>query len=83
MKDMTETVSIHAPARGATDFGNIHLADVREWYEARVRAARLEHVEPLWGEPPIEIVYEVIERGYRALLKRFGPMLLHLAQSRL
>lgn len=49
-------------------FGNIHLADVREWYEARVRAARLEHVEPLWGEPPIEIVYEVIERGYRALI---------------
>lgn len=49
-------------------FGNIHLADVREWYETRVRAAGLEHVEPLWGEPPIELVYEVIERGYRALI---------------
>jgi len=49
-------------------FGNIHLADVREWYEMRVRAAGLEHVEPLWGDPPIELVYEVIERGYRALI---------------
>ena len=49
-------------------FGNIHLADVRGWYEERVRAAGLEHVEPLWGEPPIELVYEVVERGYRALI---------------
>jgi uncharacterized protein (TIGR00290 family) len=49
-------------------FGNIHLADVRAWYEERVRAAKLEHVEPLWGEPPIEVVYEVVERGYRALI---------------
>jgi uncharacterized protein (TIGR00290 family) len=49
-------------------FGNIHLADVREWYETRVRALGLDHVEPLWGEPPIELVYEVIERGYRAVI---------------
>jgi len=57
-------------ARGLTGivFGNIHLADVRAWYEDRVRAAGLDHLEPLWGDPPIELVHEVVERGYRALL---------------
>jgi uncharacterized protein (TIGR00290 family) len=56
--------------RGCTGlvFGNIHLADVRAWYEDRVRAAGLDHIEPLWGDPPIELVHEVVERGYRALL---------------
>ena len=33
-------------------FGDIHLADVRAWYEARVRAAGLAHVEPLWARSP-------------------------------
>lgn len=49
-------------------FGNIHLADVRAWYEERVRGAGLEHVEPLWGAPPIEIAWEFVERGYHALI---------------
>ncbi len=49
-------------------FGNIHLEDVRGWYEERVRAKGLDHVEPLWGEPSIELVHEVVERGYRALV---------------
>ncbi len=49
-------------------FGNIHLADVRAWYEERVRDAGLEHIEPIWGDPPIEIAWEVVERGYQALI---------------
>lgn len=49
-------------------FGNIHLADVRAWYEDRVRAAELEHVEPLWGEAPSQLVREVLARGYTAIL---------------
>lgn len=53
--------------RGAI-FGNVHLADVRAWYEERVRAAGLRHVEPLWGEPPAALVRESLDRGYRALL---------------
>jgi diphthamide synthase (EF-2-diphthine--ammonia ligase) len=28
-------------------FGNIHLDDVRAWFEDRVRGAGLEHVEPV------------------------------------
>src|SRR5262249_34328503 len=49
-------------------FGNIHLADVRAWSEERVLAAGLDHVEPLWGDTPIELLHEVVERGYRAVL---------------
>ncbi len=49
-------------------FGNVHLADVRAWYEERVRAAGLLHVEPLWGEPPARLAREVVARGYTAML---------------
>ena len=49
-------------------FGNIHLADVRAWYEERVTAQGLEHVEPLWGAPAVEIAWEVVERGYRPII---------------
>src|SRR5438309_36702 len=37
-------------------FGDIHLADVRAWYEERVRSRGLAHVEPIWGERPVDVV---------------------------
>jgi uncharacterized protein (TIGR00290 family) len=49
-------------------FGDIHLADVRAWYEDRVTAAGLEHVEPIWGEPPQALLNEFISVGGRAVL---------------
>lgn len=49
-------------------FGDIHLADVRAWYEARVRDAGLEHVEPLWGEPPAALLREFVTGGGRAVV---------------
>lgn len=49
-------------------FGNIHLTDVRAWYEERVRAAGLDHLEPLWGEAPATLAAEVVERGYEAIV---------------
>jgi uncharacterized protein (TIGR00290 family) len=49
-------------------FGDIHLADVRAWYEERVVAAGLEHVEPIWGEPPRALLDEFISSGGRAVL---------------
>lgn len=49
-------------------FGNIHLADVRAWYEARVIAAGLEHLEPLWGDPPATLLNEFVSSGGRAVL---------------
>ncbi|HZR44343.1 MAG TPA: hypothetical protein VFB12_29795 [Ktedonobacteraceae bacterium] len=49
-------------------FGNIHLADVRAWYEERTTAAGLIHAEPLWGDPPHLLVREFLARGYAAIL---------------
>ncbi|RMH13723.1 MAG: ATP-binding protein [Gemmatimonadetes bacterium] len=49
-------------------FGNVHLADVRAWYEERTTARGLEHVEPLWDEAPGALAREVVGLGYRALV---------------
>ena len=49
-------------------FGDIHLADVRGWYEERTRAAGLEHIEPLWGDAPGELLAEFVAIGGRAVL---------------
>ncbi|MGH7760614.1 MAG: hypothetical protein ACREOY_04245 [Candidatus Dormibacteraceae bacterium] len=49
-------------------FGDIHLADVRAWYETRAVAAGLEHVEPIWGEPPKVLLAEFIASGGRAVI---------------
>ena len=49
-------------------FGDIHLADVRAWYEERVRAAGLEHAEPLWGDAPASLLREFVETGGRAVI---------------
>ena len=58
-------------------FGDIHLADVRAWYEDRVRAAGLAHVEPIWSEPPAALLAEFVAGGSRAVVtcvdgKRLG-----------
>jgi len=49
-------------------FGDIHLADVRSWYEERTRAAGLEHIEPLWGDDPRSLLEEFVAIGGRAVL---------------
>ncbi len=49
-------------------FGDIHLADVRSWYEERSAAAGLEHIEPLWGEDPAALLAEFVAIGGRAVL---------------
>jgi len=48
--------------------GDIHLADVRAWYEERVTAAGLQHVEPIWGEAPPSLLDEFISSGGRAVI---------------
>ncbi|HEY8953437.1 MAG TPA: ATP-binding protein [Candidatus Dormibacteraeota bacterium] len=48
--------------------GDIHLADVRAWYEERVTEAGLEHLEPIWGEPPQQLLEEFVMSGGRAVL---------------
>jgi uncharacterized protein (TIGR00290 family) len=49
-------------------FGDIHVVDVRAWFEDRVKAAGLEHIEPIWGEEPAQLVREFVEAGGRAVI---------------
>ncbi len=49
-------------------FGDIHLVDVRGWYEERTTAAGLIHREPLWGDDPGQLVRECIARHYQATI---------------
>jgi diphthine-ammonia ligase len=63
-----ELSSLKAEGFAGVVFGDIHLADVRAWYEDRVTAAGLEHVEPIWGEPPQTLLQEFISLGGRAVL---------------
>jgi diphthamide synthase (EF-2-diphthine--ammonia ligase) len=60
--------SLRAEGIDGLIFGNIHLADVRAWYEELVHAERLDHIEPLRGEPPGRLVRDVLARGYIAVL---------------
>lgn len=49
-------------------FGDIHLGDVRAWYEERVTACGLEHVEPLWHEVPEDLLADYVRSGGRAVV---------------
>ncbi|MGH7475922.1 MAG: diphthine--ammonia ligase [Longimicrobiales bacterium] len=50
----------------AVAFGNIHLTDIRAWYEERTTAHGFAHVEPLWGTSPKRLLDELCSRGWRA-----------------
>jgi len=63
-----ELASLHDEGFIGVVFGDIHLADVRSWYEDRVRAAGLEHIEPIWGEPPGALLAEFIASAGRAVI---------------
>ena len=63
-----ELATLRAEGFTGLVFGDIHLADVRAWYEERVIAADLSHVEPLWGESPIELLREFVLGGGRAVV---------------
>src|SRR5205807_2929787 len=63
-----ELAMLRAEGFAGVVLGDIHLADVRAWYEERVVAAGLEHVEPIWGEPPPALLDEFISTGGRAVL---------------
>ena len=60
--------SLHSQGYAGVVLGDIHLADVRAWYEDRVRSAGLEHLEPIWGEPPQTLLDEFVARGGRAVV---------------
>ena len=60
--------SLAADGFAGVVFGDIHLVEVRAWYEKRVRAAGLEHVEPVWGDAPDALLREFVDGGGRAVI---------------
>lgn len=49
-------------------FGDLFLADVREYREAMAERCGFGARFPLWGEPTPEVAREVVEAGFRARL---------------
>ena len=73
-----ELATLRADGFAGVIFGDIHLVDVRAWYEERVTQAGLQHVEPIWGESPAALLEEFVDIGGRAVvtcvdLSRLAP----------
>lgn len=49
-------------------FGNIHLTEVRKWFEERTTKHGFSHTEPLWGSNPGQLARDVLVRGYSAII---------------
>lgn len=65
---VAELAALQSEAFAGVVFGDIYLADVRAWFEERVRAAGLEHIEPIWAEEPARLLGEFVEAGGRAVV---------------
>jgi uncharacterized protein (TIGR00290 family) len=65
---VAELAALRSEGFAGVVFGDIHLVDVRAWFEDRVTAAGLEHIEPIWGEVPARLVREFVEAGGRAVI---------------
>jgi uncharacterized protein (TIGR00290 family) len=65
---VAELAALRSEGFAGVVFGDIHLADVRAWFENHVKAAGLEHIEPIWGEEPAQLVSEFVEAGGRAVI---------------
>lgn len=60
----------------AACFGDIDIEGNRKWAEERCANAELEAVFPLWKRNREENVYELVELGYRCLIKSINSTLL-------
>jgi len=65
---VSELAALGSAGFSGVVLGDIHLADVRAWYEERVLAAGLQHVEPLWAENPAHLIKEFVTAGGRAVV---------------
>lgn len=60
----------------AACFGDIDIEYNRKWAEERCKNAKLDAVFPLWHRDREENVYELIELGYKCLIKSINNTLL-------
>ena len=64
-------------------FGDLFLADIREWREAQLARFGLSGAFPLWGQDTRALAREMVEGGLRAVLTCIDPKVLprHFAGS--
>ena len=58
---------LQAAGATASIFGDIFLADLRQYREAKLAEVGLEAVFPLWGRPTGELIREFIGLGFRTI----------------
>ncbi|MEW6554133.1 MAG: diphthine--ammonia ligase [Actinomycetota bacterium] len=63
-----EIAGLKAGGVGAGVFGDIDLAEHREWIERVCAEVEIEPLLPLWGEKRGDLVAEFIDLGYRAMI---------------
>ena len=56
-------------------FGDIDIEDHREWNEARCKESGLKPVLPLWQEARESVVQELLDKGFRAIIKTINDSL--------
>ena len=49
-------------------FGDIHLDNVKSWFEERTMKYGFDHIEPLWKNPQKTLITEMVDRGYKATI---------------
>lgn len=54
-------------------FGDIDIEQHRRWNEARCEAAGIKAIMPLWEEDRDKLVHEVVDYGYKCLIKCLHP----------
>ncbi len=66
---------VEVEARGVTAmaFGDLFLADIREYREQKLSGTGIRPVFPLWGEPTAELARKMIDGGLQARLTCVDP----------
>lgn len=49
-------------------FGDLYLEEHRNWVERVCKELAIQPIEPLWGQPPNEVVEDFINLGFRAVV---------------
>jgi uncharacterized protein (TIGR00290 family) len=61
-----ERIRTRTPSVRRVVFGDLFLADIRQWRIAQMERLGMEAVFPLWGEPTTGLAHRFLQSGFRA-----------------
>jgi len=68
-REFKEAVSkIKASGIGGMVFGDVYLEEHKSWAERVCKELAIQPIEPLWGNPPNEVVEDFINLGFKAVI---------------